>query len=126
MINKRISKELFLYIIAGALTTGVNFAVYYMMIYFNIDYKISNTAAFVVSVIFAFIANKKYVFLSDRGYIKEFVKFSAGRVFTYILDIGTMMILIEYFNVGEYMAKIWANVIVIFSNYFISKFWIFK
>lgn len=26
----------------------------------------------------------------------------------------------------EYMAKIWANIIVVFSNYFISKFWIFK
>lgn len=126
MINKRISKELILYIIAGALTTGVNFAVYYILIYFKMDYKISNTIAFIISVIFAFIANKKYVFFSEKGYLQEFAKFSAGRLFTYVLDIGTMVILVEYFGVGEYMAKIWANIIVVFSNYFISKFWIFK
>lgn len=126
MNNKKISTELFSYIVAGILTTLVNFLVYYVMIYFSIDYKISNTIAFIVSVIFAFIINKKYVFLSNKGYLNEFIKFSSGRLFTYILDIGFMILLIEYINVSEYMAKIWTNILVIAVNYFISKFWTFK
>jgi len=122
MNNKKISKELISYIVVGVLTTLVNFVVYYIMIHFSIDYKISNTAAFIASVVFAFIANKKYVFLSDKGYLKEFIKFSSGRLFTYVLDIGCMILLIERLNVSEYMAKIWTNILVMFANYFISKF----
>ncbi|HPX00489.1 MAG TPA: GtrA family protein [Sedimentibacter sp.] len=121
-----VSKELAAYFIAGVLTTLINFMVYYAMLFMGIEYKISNTAAFIISVIFAFIVNKKYVFLSDKSYIKEFIKFSLGRVFTYVLDIGTMIVLIEVFSVNEYMAKLWTNILVMVSNYLISKFWTFK
>jgi len=121
-----VSKELAAYFIAGVLTTLVNFIVYYAMLFIGIEYKISNTAAFIISVIFAFIVNKKYVFLSDKSYIEEFIKFSLGRVFTYVLDIGTMIVLIEVFSVSEYMAKLWTNILVMVSNYLISKFWTFK
>lgn len=121
-----VSKELAAYFIAGVLTTLINFMVYYAMLFMGIDYKVSNTAAFIISVIFAFIVNKKYVFLSDKSYIKEFIKFSLGRVFTYVLDIGTMIVLIEVFSVNEYMAKLWTNILVMVSNYLISKFWTFK
>ena len=121
-----VSKELAAYFIAGVLTTLVNFIVYYAMLFMGIDYKISNTAAFIISVIFAFIVNKKYVFLSDKSYIEEFIKFSLGRVFTYVLDIGTMIVLIEVFSVSECMAKLWTNILVMVSNYLISKFWTFK
>ena len=125
-MKNKVSKELAAYIIAGVLTTIVNFIVYYAMLFMDIDYKISNTAAFIISVIFAFIINKKYVFLSDKSYLKEFIKFSVGRLFTYALDIGTMIVLIEMFSVSEYMAKLWTNILVIISNYIISKFWTFK
>ncbi|HQB63574.1 MAG TPA: GtrA family protein [Sedimentibacter sp.] len=125
-MKNKVSKELAAYFIAGVLTTLINFMVYYAMLFMGIEYKISNTAAFIISVIFAFIVNKKYVFLSDKSYIKEFIKFSLGRVFTYVLDIGTMIVLIEVFSVNEYMAKLWTNILVMVSNYLISKFWTFK
>ena len=105
---------------------AVNFIAYYIMIYLGVDYKISNTIAFIISVIFAFIANKKYVFLSNKSYLQEFIKFSLGRLFTYVLDIGTMIILIEIFSVSEYMSKLWTNILVMLANYIISKFWTFK
>ena len=122
-MKNKVSKELAAYFIAGVLTTLINFMVYYAMLFMGIDYKVSNTAAFIISVIFAFIVNKKYVFLSDKSYIEEFIKFSLGRVFTYVLDIGTMIVLIEVFSVSEYMAKLWTNILVMVSNYLISKFW---
>lgn len=125
-MKNKVTKELAAYFAVGVLTTIVNFIVYYSMIFMGFDYKISNTAAFIVSVIFAFITNKKYVFLSDKSYYNEFIKFSLGRLFTYILDIGTMILLIEVFSVSEYMSKLWTNILVIMANYIISKFWTFK
>lgn len=127
-MKNKISNEIIAYFIVGVLTTIVNFIVYYTLIYMDVDYKISNTVAFIISVIFAFITNKKYVFDSNKSYISEFIKFSLGRLFTYILDIGTMILLIEIevFSVSEYMSKLWTNILVMITNYLISKFWTFK
>lgn len=125
-MKNKISKELFAYFVVGVLTTLVNFIVYYAMLYMGVDYKISNTIAFIISVVFAFITNKKYVFNSNKSYFREFIKFSLGRLFTYVLDIGTMIILIEVFSVNEYMSKLWTNILVMITNYYISKFWTFK
>lgn len=125
-MNKKISRELISYLIAGILTTLVNFLMYYILIYFNIEYKTANTAAFLISVIFAFFINKNYVFSSSKDSVREFIKFFTGRIFTYALDIGTMMFLVELFGVGKYSSKIWANVVVMISNYILSKFWIFR
>lgn len=125
-MNKKISRELISYLIAGILTTLVNFFMYYILIYFQIEYKLANTAAFLISVIFAFFINKKYVFSSSKDSVHEFFKFFIGRIFTYALDIGTMIFLVELLSVGKYSSKIWANVVVMISNYLLSKFWIFK
>lgn len=125
-MNKKAKKEIIMYLAAGILTTIVNFAVYYALIFMRVDYKAANTAAFLVSVIFAFTVNKKYVFLSNKGIWEELTRFFAGRVFTYMLDIGTMIVLVELLGVGRYGAKVWANGVVMVSNYVISKFWIFR
>ena len=125
-MKSKISNELIAYFVVGVLTTIVNFIVYYALIYIGLDYKISNTIAFIVSVIFAFITNKKYVFLSDKSYFQEFIKFSFGRLFTYVLDIGTLIILIEMFSLSEYISKLWTNILVMIANYIISKLWTFK
>lgn len=125
-MNIKPYRELFSYIVAGILTTGVNFIIYYSMIYMNINYKVSNTAAFIVSVIFAFFVNKKYVFISDKDHINEFVKFLVSRIFTYILDISMMILLVDFLAASKYTAKIWTNIFIVFANYFISKYWTFK
>jgi putative flippase GtrA len=125
MKKKDISREIITYLVAGVLTTLINFAAYYALIYFGTEYKIATTAAFIASVLFAFVANKKYVFLSTKGYLAEFVKFMLGRGFTYVIDLGTMILLVDFIGVSEYISKIWANILVIAANYIISKYWTF-
>ncbi|MEL7655643.1 MAG: GtrA family protein [Bacillota bacterium] len=126
MKHMNISKEALAYLIAGALTTLINFVVYYALIYLEIDYRIATTIAFIAAVLFAFISNKKFVFQSDKGYLGEFVKFMIGRGVTYLLDLGSMILLVEMLSIGEYFAKLWASILVVAANYLISKFWTFR
>jgi putative flippase GtrA len=126
MKQRTLSAELVSYLIAGVLTTIINFAVYYTLICIGIDYKIANTVAFIAAVLFAYFSNKKYVFRSNNGFLGEFVKFMIGRGLTYLLDIGTMIIQVEAIGVSEYYAKIWTGILVVAANYLIGKFWTFR
>ena len=124
-------KEMFNYLLFGGLTTLVNIVTYYIFTdTLNFDYKLSTTIAWVVSVIFAYITNKIYVFNSKQhNFIqvaKEFFSFIFFRVLSYFIDILSMFLLIEFLLIDDLISKIAANVIVVIFNYFVSKLVIFR
>lgn len=124
-------KEIFNYLLFGGLTTLVNIVTYYLFVTFlHVDYKVATTIAWIVSVLFAYITNKKYVFNSKHStfaqVFKEFFYFMGFRILSYFIDIFSMILLVEVIHVNDLLAKIIANVIVVVFNYFASKYVIFK
>lgn len=124
-------KEILNYLIMGILTTLLNLIVYILLTKVgNIDFKIATTIAWFISVVFAFITNKSYVFKSSyENYskvIKEIGLFFSARILSYFIDIISMIVLVNYIMISDTIAKLIANVIVIVLNYFLSKFIIFR
>lgn len=121
-------KQFFSYLIFGVLTTLVNIIVYYLFSsVLNINYLISNGIAWIISVTFAYITNKLYVFESDnKNVIIELIKFYISRLTTGVIDIVLMWLFVGIFIVNDMYAKIIVNIIVIILNYIFSKFFIFK
>lgn len=124
------------YIIAGGLTTVINWVVYIIFISMGIQMTICNAIAWVVSVLFAFFANKIFVFESKTdnkiSLIKELVLFFGSRILSGFVDIilpeqlckmGLDMII---FGIEGIVAKIITNIIVIILNYILSKLVVFK
>ncbi|MGG0237123.1 GtrA family protein [Bacillus rhizoplanae] len=129
MNNK--TKEIFNYLLFGGLTTLVNIVTYYVCATLaGMDYKVATTIAWIVSVLFAYITNKKYVFSSQHTSfahaMKEFVYFMGFRVLSYFIDLFSMIALVEWLGINDLVSKIIANVIVVVVNYFASKYIIFK
>ena len=87
-----LTKELIAYVFFGVLTTIVNFITYFLFAsVFGINYLISNIIAWFVSVLFAYITNRIWVFESkDDNIIKEALLFYGGRIFRAI-DTALMM-----------------------------------
>lgn len=127
LINK--NKELIKYLIFGILTTLVNILCFYILDKLNIDIYINNTISWIVSVIFAFITNKLYVFesksLDIKIIFKEGTSFLGARIFSYFVDMGTIYLLFDGLRINKLISKIVSNIIVIIINYIFSKF-IFK
>ena len=124
LINK--NQELFKYLIFGVLTTLVNILCFFILDKFNIDIYINNTISWIVSVIFAFITNKLYVFesknLDIKTIFKEGISFFGARIFSYFVDMGTIYLLYDGLRIDKLISKIVSNVIVIIINYIFSKF----
>ena len=121
-------KEIIMYLVFGVFTTVVNIVVYFLSAeLLHIDYLISNALAWFLSVLFAYITNRKYVFeSSSQNILKEAVSFFSSRLATGILDM-VLMWLFVYFNVvNDVIAKVIVNVIVVVLNYVLSKLVVFK
>lgn len=129
MKNK--NRQLISYLFFGGLTTLLNILIYALLArVIMIDYRAATTAAWIISVIFAFFTNKNYVFNSKRHHFLEvtgeFFSFVFFRALSYVLDIATMIFFIEIIGLDDLITKVMANILVIIFNYFASKFFVFR
>ncbi|GAA3330030.1 hypothetical protein GCM10020331_080900 [Ectobacillus funiculus] len=103
-------REVILYVVFGVLTTAINIVTYlFCTKLLQIEYKLATTIAWIVSVLFAFVTNKLYVFRSKepsmRFVLKEMFLFFIARLFSYGLDIGTMLLLVAQLHMNDFIAK---------------------
>lgn len=125
------NKELINYIIMGILTTGVNVGSYFALTESGLlNYQAATVIAWIISVLFAYVTNKKYVFSSKTSSFRELRKEISSFFFFRVLSLGidfiSMVILIELLQMEDFLAKVISNVIVIAFNYVASKQIIFK
>lgn len=118
-------KEIIYYILFGVCTTLVNILTFQILVILKYDYKLANVVAFIISIVFAYITNKIYVFKSKTNTIGqlifEFIKFSIARILTFFIDFFGLIVLIEMVKMDKLFSKIIVNIIVIILNYFLSK-----
>ena len=61
LMTMKNNKEIILYILFGVLTTFVNITTF-LLFETLLNYKVANIIAFIISIFFAYITNKLYVF----------------------------------------------------------------
>ena len=121
--------KIFNYLIIGLFTTIINFSLYSILVMLNTNYMLSNLIAFCIAIIFAYIANKKWVFNyinEEDKYVKEFTKFFLARVGTLLIESIMLYLGITLLMLNHYGVKIFTNTIVIILNFLLSKFIVFK
>lgn len=125
------AKELIAYIFWGVMTTLVNYAAYFICTkLFSIHYLVSNFIAWTISVVFAYVVNKVFVFASKdwsgKRLFKEIWQFAAARVFSGAAETGMLWVLVDIMGYRDSIIKVLTGVFVIVVNYVFSKWVIFR
>ena len=123
-------REAVLYLVFGGFTTLINIVVYAVCKHaIGIDTIPSNVAAWILSVAFAYVTNKIFVFESRTvgamALIKECLSFVWCRLATGIMDMVIMYVTVDMFHWSDMIMKILSNVLVIVLNFVFSKLFIF-
>lgn len=123
-------KEFLWYGFFGVLTTLVNIVSFYVFDKTGLNTYISNLIAWILSVLFAFITNKLFVFGSKSFkfsiFIKEMFSFFFFRILSLGIDMVGLFTCLDVFKLSKLVSKIIVNIIVIIFNYIFSKLFIFK
>ena len=136
-IKKILLSEAGLYIIAGVLTTAVDYIVFAIV---NELLKgsmgvtrssfIATIIAWVAAVAFAYISNKLMVFknrdFSPSHLVREASAFVGARLLSGIMILVFMWLAVSVLSWNEYVSKILSSGFNIVFNYVASKFFIFK
>ncbi len=130
-------REIANYLIVGGLTTLVSLVVKYALLFTILDAKdaiqlqIAVIISWIISVAFAYWANRKFVFESKSKQIaKEIGLFVASRISTLLLDMLIMWFFVTLLQLNSNTwVIIWtviSQVLVIVANYILSKFFVFR
>ncbi|MGX7419013.1 GtrA family protein [Carnobacterium gallinarum] len=124
-------REVLMYLIFGGLTTLINIVVFYIFKdLLAMDYRASNGIAWFISVLFAFITNKYFVFSSNETsknqFIKEMLLFFWYRLLSLVIDMGMMIVMVSVLKIDALIAKLITQVVIVVINYVFSKLFIFK
>ncbi|MFZ1356346.1 MAG: GtrA family protein [Lactococcus raffinolactis] len=137
-LNKLINNQIFKYLVAGVATTLVFFV--FKMLSFSAlqNGVVSEVIAQTVSIIFAFVSNKFWVFeKTTNSLLQEFIKFVTSRIFVMLLSVVANWyfidthpsILINAFHLtldqSVFLLTLFLQVLTIILNYIFSKFLIF-
>ena len=124
-------KEVINYLFFGGCTFLVSIISFYL---FNkvcgFNEHIANVISWILAVSFAYITNKKYVFESKtsekKDLLREISSFVSARLLTLVMEEIILVVGVNLLHIDSMIVKIIAQVVVIVSNYFLSKLFIFK
>lgn len=123
--------DLIMYLVFGVMTTAVNYLVYlpcYNL--FGLSASVSNMISWVVSVAFAFLTNKPFVFRSHDWSAKvvwpELVKFVGCRVGSGVMETVILFVTVDTLRWNGNIWKLVTSVLVVVVNYVGSKLLVFR
>ncbi len=130
-------REIVNYLIVGGLTTVVSLVIKYILLFTilnaenAVQLQIAVIASWIGAVIFAYWANRKYVFESkETNKVREFSKFVTSRVATLLIDMFIMWFFVTALELNsDTWVVVWtlvSQVIVIIANYIFSKLFVFR
>lgn len=119
------------YAFFGVCTTLVNMGVYWLCAHpAQLPVVPGTVIAWFLSVLFAYLTNRKWVFHSTavtrREIRREIVSFYSCRIATGVVDWVCMFVCVDLLHMNDMVIKIAANIVVIVLNYFASKTVVFQ
>ncbi len=131
LLKKYLNKETISYLIFGVLTTVVNWIAFFLLYRdgAGIGKLLANNIAWAISVLFAYITNKLFVFdvksFAPKILVKEIPSFLGARIFSLLIEDAALWFAGAVgFSIN--VMKILIAVVVVLLNYVFSKLIIFR
>ena len=125
-----LSKELLTYIITGGITTGVNYMLYGLFLFFHVPPYCSfygrRKATEQEKKSAAYVLNRKWVFRSNRRIPEEFFSFAALRFITLLVENVLLWLAVDQLSLSLIGSKLIVSVVTVIGNYALCKYRVFK
>ena len=124
MINKVKNPHFLKFVIIGIMNTIIHNAVYLTLLYFDVNYLLSNTLAWFISLTFSFFINCYYNF-KVKPTIVKFIKFPTTAIPGFLFQMIGVVVLVTILNCPKEISAFLASLVAIPITFTLMK-WILK
>ena len=97
-----------------------------MLFSFDFNYKVAATIGYIIGILNSYIWNKYWTFKSKKTIRVEFAKFIIVYLFSYTVNIVTLTVLVETFNLIPEIGEIFGIGFATGISYFGMKYYSFR
>lgn len=123
-------KMVLLYIFFGGCTTVISIVSFAAFVGLGINELIANVLSWIFAVLFAYVTNRTWVFDSKatgvESICKEASAFFGGRLLTLGMEEVLLLVFVTWLEFDSMIVKLIAQIVVLVSNYIISKWLVFR
>lgn len=111
----------------GCLNTIFSLAIYYVMVYFKINYMAATVVSYLVSSVIGYALNRIWVFKAKNTKVSSSaLKYYIVYGSSLLINIGCMYLWVNILGLSKYIAPILTLCITVPFNYIFSRLWAFK
>lgn len=120
-------RDLILYGIIGCCASGLDFAIYSILVrYFCVHYIYANSISILAGISTSFLLNRKYNFKVKDHTIRRFAIFLSVGLLGLLLSNVILYICISLIGINELLSKFLSIILVVFLQFILNKFITFK
>jgi putative flippase GtrA len=113
--------------VVGVLNTAVDFGIYYLATrFFGVFYLLANVLAFMFSATNSYVLNRIFTFKSKGGKKAEYLRFMLVLCSGLLISESMLAVFSGLFGLNDLFVKAAAIGVVLFWNFFGSKFFAFR
>lgn len=113
--------------VVGTIATGFQYGLMTVLIHvFKFDAVLASTLSYALSALLNYTLNRHYVFRSRVRHVESLLKFSAIVIVGLLLNSVMMHIAVHLFLFHWIVAQVLVTVLVMLSNFVLSKYWVFQ
>lgn len=113
--------------LVGLSNNVISLLIYYVLIYFNTNYLISNILGYILSSIWGYILNKLWVFNASKAKVRSsIVKYYIVYGSSFLINVFLMYLQVDKIGISKSVAPFIVLLITIPYNFILNKFWVYK
>lgn len=115
------------FISVGAITAVINYLLFsFFWGLLHLHYLIAVSIAFILAIVFHFIANRYYTFkIRDNNFQEQLFRYLGLITINYLLTLAVMHIVVEQIKLSPYLGNILAIGVTVCSGYLMARLWVF-
>ncbi len=119
--------QLLKYLLVGVANTLLGYAIIFACMYLlGLSAELSNVIGYGLGLVISYAMHRNFTFNSTQRRDTEAVRFVAVFAVAYLLNLGTLMLLIHRFDAHEGAAQIVAGVVYVGASFVMQKFYVFR
>lgn len=125
--KRNIIKEIFSFGIIGVVNTAINYAIYSILVFIGIDYRIALFLDYCFGITISFFLNKNITF-KHKGKITYKIVFSmiGSYLIAMCINFFFLIFFVEYLYINKYFSQFIALSISVAISFLLQKFVVFK
>ncbi|WP_349550897.1 GtrA family protein [Leuconostoc pseudomesenteroides] len=130
MFKKLMDYQKFRFMVVGVLNTGLGYIIFlgtnHLLHNIRFGYMIAYTVSYILSLVFAFVLHRSYVFKDNGNILIAFLRFALVNGMNYGINLILLPFLVEIVKINSDLAQLLITFLTLFVSYFGNKYFTFR